>query len=53
MGERGRVQIILTNNFSYTGEILKEDDFFFYLRDKFGKNISIGKKDVQVVKELP
>jgi len=47
-----RVHIILTNNFSYSGEVLKEDDFFIYLKDKFGKKITIGKKDIQVIKEV-
>ncbi len=45
------VQIILSNNFSYTGLILEEDDFFIVLKDKFGERVSIGKKDIQVIKE--
>ena len=47
-----RVQIILSNNFSYTGTILEEDNFFIVLRDKFDERISIGKKDIQVIKEI-
>lgn len=47
-----KVQIILSNNFSYSGIILDEDDFFIYIKDKFGNNVSIGKKDIQVVKEV-
>lgn len=46
------VQIILSNNFSYTGKILEEDNFFIILKDQFGKQISIGKKDIQVIKEM-
>lgn len=55
MGERvgSRVQIILSNNFSYTGQIISEDDFFIVLDDKFGKKVSIGKKDIQVIREKP
>lgn len=45
-----KVQIILSNNFSYTGIILEEDPFFIILRDKFGDRVSIGKKDIQIIK---
>jgi small nuclear ribonucleoprotein (snRNP)-like protein len=45
-----RVQIILSNNFSYTGTILEEDSFFIILKDRFGERVSIGKKDIQVIK---
>lgn len=45
-----KIQIILSNNFSYTGVILEEDDFFIVIRDKFGEKVSIGKKDIQVIK---
>ena len=48
----GRVQIILSNNFSYTGEILSEDDFFITLRDKFNSTLRLGKKDIQAIKEV-
>lgn len=47
-----KVQIILSNNFNYTGTILEEDDFFIVLKDKFGEKVSIGKKDIQVIKEV-
>lgn len=47
-----RVQIILTNNFVYSGEIISQDDFFIFILDKYGKKISIGKKDIQVIKEV-
>jgi len=46
-----RVQIILSNNFSYTGVILEEDDFFIIIKDRFGSKISLGKKDIQTIKE--
>ncbi len=54
MGERVgvKVQIILSNNFSYSGVILEEDNFFIVIRDKFGERVSIGKKDIQVIKEV-
>ncbi len=45
-----KIQIILSNKFSYTGVILEEDDFFIVIRDKFGEKVSIGKKDIQVIK---
>ena len=47
-----KVQIILTGNFSYTGTILEEDDFFIVIRDKFNGRVSLGKKDIQVIKEV-
>lgn len=47
-----QVQIILKNNFSYTGLILDEDNFFLVIRDKFGLRVSISKADVQVIKEV-
>jgi len=50
--ESEQVQIILSNNFSYTGVILSEDDFFIVIRDKFGQRVSIGKKDIQIIKEV-
>lgn len=50
--EGKNVQIILSNNFSYTGTILDEDTFFIILKDKFGSEISLGKKDIQVIKEI-
>lgn len=43
--------IILSNNFSYTGTIISEDNFFITIRDKFGEKVSIGKKDIQAIKE--
>jgi len=54
MGERegSRVRIILSNNFSYSGKILSEDNFFIILLDKFGQKVSIGKKDIQIIKEV-
>jgi small nuclear ribonucleoprotein (snRNP)-like protein len=47
-----KVQIILSNNFSYTGVILGEDEFFIVIRDKFNEKVSIGKKDIQIIKEV-
>lgn len=47
-----RVQIILRNNFSYTGIILEEDSFFILIKDKFGSKVSLGKADIQAIKEL-
>lgn len=47
-----RVHIILSNNYSYSGTIIDEDDFFFVIKDKFGEKVSIGKKDVQVIREV-
>jgi len=35
----------LSNNFSYTGVILSEDQFFITIKDRFGGVVSIGKKD--------
>lgn len=47
-----KVQIILSNNYSYTGKILEEDDFFIVILDKFNEKVSIGKKDIQIIKEV-
>ena len=47
-----KVQIILSNNFSYTGIILGEDNFFIFIKDKFGSKVSLAKKDIQVIKEI-
>jgi len=46
-----RVQIILSNDFSYTGLILEIDDFFITIRDRFSKKVSLAKKDIQTIKE--
>jgi len=51
MGREGeRVQIILSNNYSYTGTILEDDAFFIVILDKFGKKVSLAKKEIQVIK---
>lgn len=47
-----RVTIILSNNFTYSGVILEEDDFFIIIKDKFGQKISLGKKDIQTIKGI-
>lgn len=47
-----KVQIILSNDFFYAGTVVDEDNFFIVLLDKFGKRISLGKKDIQTVKEV-
>ena len=47
-----RFQIILSNNYSYTGLVLEEDNFFIVIKDIFGKQVSVGKKDIQVLKEI-
>ena len=47
-----RFQIILSNNYSYTGLVLEEDNFFIVIKDIFGKHVSVGKKDIQVLKEI-
>jgi len=53
MGREGvKVQIILSNNFSYTGIILNEDGFFIVIKDKFGERVDINKKDIQIIKEI-
>jgi small nuclear ribonucleoprotein (snRNP)-like protein len=53
MGRVGdKVQVILTNNYSYTGTILEDDSFFIVILDKFSKKVSIGKKDIQVIREV-
>ncbi len=46
-----KVVIILSNNFVYEGVVLDEDNFFFQIKDKFGKRVSLGKKDIQTIKE--
>ena len=50
--EGDRVHIILSNNFSYTGIILSDEQFFIVIKDKFGEKVSIGKKDIQVIKGI-
>lgn len=47
-----RVQIILSNNYFYSGVVLSEDDMFIFIKDKANMKVSINKKDIQVVKEV-
>lgn len=47
-----KVQIILKNNYSYTGKIIDEDSFFFVILDKFNQKVSLNKSDIQVIKEV-
>lgn len=48
-----KILIILTNNFVYSGLVLSEDNFFIKIQDrKNGEHISIGKKDIQIIKEI-
>jgi len=41
-----RVRLILNGNRFYSGTITDEDEFFYYLNDKFGKDVVIGKSFV-------
>jgi small nuclear ribonucleoprotein (snRNP)-like protein len=51
MGREGeKVQIILKNNYSYTGVILEDDSFFIVILDKFNEKVSIAKSQVEVIK---
>jgi len=53
MGREGeKVQIILINNYSYTGTILEDDQFFIIILDKFGQKVSLAKREIQVIKEV-
>lgn len=47
-----RVHIILSNDYSYTGTILEEDNFFIVLLDRYNKKVSLGKKDIQAIREV-
>ncbi len=50
-GERigSKVRIILVGGFHYTGVILKEDNIFLTIRDKFNSEVSLRKEDIQVL----
>jgi hypothetical protein len=50
--ESGKVHIILSNNFSYTGTIISEDEFFITLLDKFNEEVRLGKKDIQTIRRV-
>jgi hypothetical protein len=41
-----RVRLILIGDRFYSGTIIDEDEFFYYLNDKFGKDVVIGKSKV-------
>jgi small nuclear ribonucleoprotein (snRNP)-like protein len=47
-----RVQIILKNNFSYTGTIIDEDDFFIIINDIYNSKVSLSKSEIQTIKEV-
>mgnify|MGYP000877443423 CR=1 FL=1 len=47
-----KVHIILSNNFSYEGTVIDEDNFFIIILDRFNKKVTIGKRDIQVIKEV-
>lgn len=42
-----RVSIILIGGFHYNGIILYEDDIFLTIRDKFGSEVSLNKKQIE------
>lgn len=37
---------------TYTGKIISEDNIFITFLDKFGKNISINKKNIESYEEV-
>jgi len=41
-----RVRLILEGDRFYSGIITDEDELFYYLNDKFGKDVVIGKSHV-------
>ena len=50
-GERigKRVRIILMGNFHYSGIVLSEDNDFIMIKDKFGSDVSLAKKRIEVL----
>ena len=41
-----KVRLILVGDRFYSGTITDEDELFYYLNDKFGKDVVIGKSKV-------
>lgn len=52
MEEGERVTIILSNDYTYSGTIISEDDFFIVIKDRYHEIVSIGKKDIQIIKPI-
>ncbi len=44
-----KVRIILLGNFNYSGIILTENDISITINDKFGKEVSLLKSEIQVL----
>ncbi len=40
------IRIILVGDRFYSGTILSEDEFLIVIKDKFGKEVSIGKNSI-------
>lgn len=40
------IRFILTGNRFYSGTVLSEDDFLIVIKDKFGKEVSLGKASI-------
>lgn len=41
-----QVRIILTGDRFYSGTIISEDEFLIVIKDKFNKEVSIGKANI-------
>jgi hypothetical protein len=41
-----KVRLILIGDRFYSGTILREDDFLIVIKDKFGKEVSLGKASI-------
>lgn len=45
--EGQKVSIILIGGFHYSGVILSEDEIFLIIRDKFNKEVSLNKRQIE------
>lgn len=47
-----KVKIILTNNYRYSGIVLKVDEECLLLKDKFSNNVSIDLSSIMLFEEV-
>jgi len=50
--QKKKVFIKTTSGRNYTGIVIKEDELFVYIKDKFNLDVRINLKDIEVIEEV-
>jgi len=50
--QKKKVFIKTNSGRNYTGVVVKEDELFVYIKDKFNLDVRINLKDIEVIEEV-